>query len=180
MNKIMKASSACINAVKHFEELKLIAYLCPANRWTVGYGHTQGVKKGLKVTEPEALTILLGDVCDYEDAVNKMLKIQVNQGQFDALICFAFNAGISALSTSTLMKKLNAGDLLGAAKEFPRWNKADGSHNGKDDDNDGLIDEVGEKQELAGITRRRNTEKALFEGHNLDEALAIGWKSIGK
>ena len=87
--------------------------------------------------------ILKDDLKTYENYVNKYVKVKLNQNQFDALVSFTFNCGGGALKSSTLLKKLNKGDYTGAANELLRWNKANGKI-------------------LAGLTRRRQSEKALF------------------
>lgn len=80
----------------------------------------------------------------FEKAVTRNVTVQLNQDQFDALVSFTFNLGEGNLKQSTLLKKVNAGDFAGAAKEFPRWNKADG-------------------KVLAGLVRRRASEALLFQ-----------------
>jgi lysozyme len=79
----------------------------------------------------------------YEGGVRTLVKVKLNQNQYDALVSFTFNLGVGALQKSTLLKKLNAGDYLGAAAQFPRWVYAN-------------------KQKLPGLVTRRNEEKKLF------------------
>jgi lysozyme len=83
------------------------------------------------------------DVARFEDGVNKLVTYTINQNQFDALVDFSFNLGLGNLGSSTLLKKLNAGDIKGAAEEFLRWDKAGG-------------------KVLAGLTKRRKAERDLF------------------
>lgn len=140
----MVTSQAGIELIKEFESCQLRAYLCPANVWTIGFGHTGGVKRGDEITISQAERYLKGDLMQFERDVARLVKVPLTQGQFDALVSFAFNCGSRALSTSTLLKKLNSKDYEGAANEFQRWNKAGG-------------------KELSGLTRRRVMEKRLFE-----------------
>lgn len=131
--------------VKEFEGLRLEAYKCPADAWTIGYGHTLGVIPGDVITEKEAEILLAEDLEDAESAVNEYVKVKLNQNQFDALVSFVYNLGAGNFKSSTLLRKLNAGDYLGAANEFKRWNKAGG-------------------KVLNGLVRRRAAECNLFIG----------------
>ena len=140
----MKTSKTGINLIKQFEGCSLTAYKCPAGAWTIGYGHTGGVTQGQKITQAQAEAYLITDLGAYEKYVNQYVKVRINQNQFDALVSFTYNCGPGALKTSTLLRKLNAGDYKGAAAEFPRWNKGGG-------------------KVLNGLIRRRAAEKALFE-----------------
>lgn len=131
--------------IKKWEELRLRAYLpTPYDRWTIGWGHTQGVYPGLTITEQEAQDLFDEDVAWAVNAVNKYVTVGLNQNQFDALVSFVFNIGETAFRKSTLLRKLNAGDYEGAANELPRWNKQKGKI-------------------LRGLVRRREEEKHLFE-----------------
>lgn len=141
----MNISENCIELVKHFEGCSLDAYKCPAGVLTIGYGHTGKSLRGWhKITQEEAEIILQSDLEGFEEAVTKMVTVPLTQGQFDALVSFAFNCGAKALKNSTLLKKLNARDYNGASNEFLRWNKAGG-------------------KVLAGLTRRRRAEQHLFK-----------------
>lgn len=150
----MKISSIGIALIKKWEGNHLTAYQCPAHVWTIGVGHTGkvGLKKickGMKITDKQSTTLLKSDIASFEKAVNTYVSAKLTQNQFDALVSFAFNEGANNLKNSTLLKKLNAGDYDGAAKEFLKWNKAD-------------IDNDGELEELEGLTNRRKAEQALF------------------
>lgn len=134
-----------VEIIKHYEGLRLKAYKCPAGVWTIGYGHTKTAKQGQVITEDYAVELLRLDLADAERAVNKYVKAPINQNQFDALSSFAFNLGGGNFRSSTLLKKLNARDYLGAANEFKRWNKAGG-------------------KVLNGLVRRRESEANLFIG----------------
>ncbi|ANI83305.2 lysozyme [Kosakonia oryzae] len=145
---MMQISNKGIALIKQFEGLRLDAYQDSVGVWTIGYGWTQPVDgkpigKGMVIKPETADRLLKTGLVSYENDVSKLVKVKLTQGQFDALVSFAYNLGTRALSTSTLLRKLNAGDYRGAADEFPRWNKA-GS------------------KELAGLTRRREAEFALF------------------
>lgn len=147
----MKTNDDGLALIKEFEGLRLEAYPDPAHGWdvpTIGYGHTDAagepkVKRGMKITAAEADAILRRDLRQYEDAVSQAVKVPLNENQFAALVSFTFNLGPGNLRKSTLLQKLNARDYAGAAKEFPKWNKAGG-------------------KVLAGLTRRRKAEQALF------------------
>ena len=129
-----------------FEDCKLEAYFDPgtgAEPITIGVGHTGGIKIGDVITQEQADEYLVNDVAHAANAVNQMVDENMTQGQFDALCSFAFNLGIGNLKNSTLLKKLNSGDIQGAADQFLVWNKAAG-------------------KVMAGLTRRREAERTLF------------------
>jgi lysozyme len=130
---------------KQFEGCKLTAYQDSVGVWTIGYGHTGSIvnRMGVVITQAQADSLLMQDIARFEDGVNKLVKVPLNQNQFDALVDFSFNLGLGNLGSSTLLKKLNAGDIKGAAEEFLRWDKAGG-------------------KVLAGLTRRRKAERDLF------------------
>lgn len=134
-----------IEIIKKWEGLYLEAYLCPANVWTIGYGHTKNVTPGMKITEAGAEALLRQDMEWVENAVHSKVKVPLTQNQYDALCSFVFNVGAGAFGRSTMLRKLNAGDYEGAANEFPRWNKAAG-------------------KTLRGLTNRRLDEQKLFRG----------------
>lgn len=123
----MKTTSANgIALIKKHEGLRLKAYRCPAGKWTIGYGHTAGVKEGMVITEQQAEAFLKQDLRTAEIAVNRHLS-SINQNQFDALVSFTFNIGVGAFERSTLLKlaKVNPNDKR-IVFEFKRWNKAGG------------------------------------------------------
>ena len=142
--KVMQISKAGLDLIKQFEGLYLNAYRCPAGVPTIGYGHTAGVAMGQTITQQQADDYLRRDVRQFERAVARLVTVPLTQGQFDALVSFAFNLGEGALAQSTLLRLLNAGDYAGAAAQFDRWNKAGG-------------------RVLPGLVRRRAAERALFE-----------------
>lgn len=136
-------SQAGIDLITSFEGCRLTAYQDSVGVWTIGYGHTSGVYQGMTITEEEAIAFLRQDLKTAENAVNNNVTYGINQSQFDALVSFTFNVGTGNFSSSTLLKKLNAGDVNGAADEFDKWIYAGG-------------------QVLEGLVRRRAAEKQMF------------------
>lgn len=109
------------------EELRLEAYRCPAGVWTIGWGHTgPDVYPGLVITEAMAVMFKQADLERFEAAVEDALEVPVTGNQFSALVSFAFNVGDQAFRDSTLLNKLNTGDIKGAAVEFKRWVRSKG------------------------------------------------------
>ncbi|CAI2160004.1 MULTISPECIES: lysozyme [Serratia] len=143
----MKISSRGIALIKEFEGLRLHAYRCAADVWTVGYGHTAGVTKGDIITVDEAQTMLTNDITVFERAVSQAVAVPLNQSQYDALVSLVFNIGQGNFKRSTLLKKLNKQDYVGAGNEFLRWTRANG-------------------KVLPGLIRRREAERVLFETPN--------------
>lgn len=142
----MNISDKGIALIKEFEGFRANAYICPAGKNTIGYGHVikNSDRFDAPLSEADADELLRDDIDTYyAPSVVAMTHVPLSQGQFDALCSFAYNCGIGALMSSTLMRKLNAGDASGAADEFLRWNKVSG-------------------QPFAGLTRRREAERALF------------------
>ncbi|MCT8345156.1 MULTISPECIES: lysozyme [Photorhabdus] len=139
----MQISEHGLAELKIYEGCSLTAYLCPARVWTIGYGHTHGVKPGDAITERQAEQFLLDDLAPVYITLENSVKVPLTQGQFDALCSFIFNCGASAFVRSTLLKKLNAGDYKGAANQFMEWNKAGG-------------------RVLPGLDARRASEKTMF------------------
>lgn len=123
-----RISTEGLEAIKRHEGVRLTAYPDPGSGgepWTIGYGHTGGVKKGQTITQSQADAFLVNDVKRFEEAVNRLAP-KTTQGQFDALVSFAFNLGEGNLAKSTLLKKHNAGDYAGAKAEFGKWINASG------------------------------------------------------
>lgn len=138
-------SNPAVEIIKQFEGLRLETYQCPAGIPTIGYGHTgPDVVCGMTITAEEAERLLRDDLRRFERRVQQLVTVPMTQGQFDALVSFAFNVGLGALERSTLLKRLNAEDYAGAATEFDHWTKAAG-------------------RELPGLVRRRRAERQLFE-----------------
>lgn len=115
-----------LDLIKQWEGLRLEAYLCPAGVWTIGYGHTETAKKGMKISQAEADRLLVYDLSRFIQGVEESLDVTVNDNQFAALVSFAFNVGVGAFKKSTLLKKLNAGDFSSVPSELARWNKVGG------------------------------------------------------
>ncbi|MFS7161138.1 lysozyme [Serratia proteamaculans] len=127
----MNISKNGIELIKRFEGLRLKAYQDSVGVWTIGYGWTQPVDgrkvgPGMMIDQAAADRLLKCGVVQYEQGVNQLVKVKITQGQFDALVSFAYNLGLRSLSTSTLLRKLNAGDKQGAANEFSKWVNAGG------------------------------------------------------
>ncbi|HEY6375956.1 MAG TPA: lysozyme [Edaphobacter sp.] len=129
---------------KKFEGCVLTAYADQGGVWTIGYGHTgPGVHAGLTITQDQADAFLESDVAGSVTCVNRLVLGNINQNQFDAMVDFVFNLGCASLSQSTLLRYVNTGDFADAATQFLRW-----------DHIRGVV--------IAGLTRRRQAEAALF------------------
>ena len=117
----MKTSNYAIESIKQFEGCKLTAYKCPAGIWTIGYGHTKNVTSGMKITQVEANNFIKSDILPIETFL-KGSGLNLKQGQYDALIDFMFNLGITKFKNSTLFKliKSKASDEKICA-EFMKW-----------------------------------------------------------
>lgn len=135
------------NIVKEFEGLRLKAYQDVVGIWTIGYGDTRGVTKGMTITKEEAEKRLTERLKEFEGYVDEYVKAKLTQNQYDALVSLVYNIGPVNFRDSTLLKKLNATDYAGAADEFLRWNKA------------GVR---GKLREIEGLTNRRKKERELF------------------
>ncbi len=106
---------------------------------TIGFGKTEGVKQGDKTTPTRALVDLLEDIDKHTDGIKKCIKVPLYQYELDAYSSLAYNIGVNAFCSSTLVRKLNQGDYDGACKEILRWDKFKG-------------------KPLAGLTKRRQSE----------------------
>jgi len=121
-----------IPIIRKFEGLKLKAYLCPANVWTIGYGNTfyengSKVQMGDKITLDRADRLLFFVVQKFEAEIKKLVKSAINDNQLGALTSFAFNVGVGNLAKSTLLKKVNANQNDETIRdEFNRWTKSGG------------------------------------------------------
>lgn len=139
----MKIGDAGLRIIRSYESLRLRAYLpTPDDVPTIGYGHTKGVKMGDTCSIEQAERWLREDCAEAETAVN-LVGVPLTQSQFDALVSFVFNVGVGAFKMSTLRRKLVAKDYMGAADEFPKWNKQAG-------------------KVLGGLVKRRASERELF------------------
>jgi lysozyme len=134
-----------IALIKEFEGLRLTSYYCTGGKCTIGYGHTgRDVKPGMTITEEEAETLLRIDLASAEAAVSRMVRAKISHDQFSALVSLVFNAGETNIAKSTLIRKLNAQDFMGAWAEFPKWVHAGGRIS-------------------QGLIRRRAAEQRLFK-----------------
>lgn len=139
-----RIGDAGLRIIRSYESLRLHAYLPTKHDVpTIGYGHTKDVELTDVCSIAQAEAWLREDCADAEEAVNFLVKSSLTQNQFDALVSFTFNVGRGALESSTLLKKLNAGDFVGAADEFRKWNKQAG-------------------KVLGGLIKRRERERELF------------------
>lgn len=149
-------SNACIDLIKQFEGFSADSYPDMVGVWTIGYGTTRypdGTPVGPNetCTPEQAEYWLLTDVRSFGDAVAAAVTTFINQKMFDACTSLAYNIGKAAFQRSTLLRYINEGNFLEASDQFLRWNMAGG-------------------REVAGLTRRRKAEKALFDA-GLDEAI---------
>ena len=139
----MNTSPKGIALIKEFEGLRLKAYLCPGGVWTIGYGHTAGVKPGMVISEAQAEEYLKADLIAFERYLNG-LGLALNQNQFDALVSFIYNVGTGNFSNSTLLRKVRANPQENSIMdEFLRWVYSKG-------------------RVLPGLQRRRLAEMKLY------------------
>ena len=121
----MQLSERGRRLIQNFEGLRLTSYDDGAGVWTVGYGHTPS-EPGVTITQEQADDYFIQDIARFERGVDNAVTVPLEQGQFDALVSFAYNVGLGAFRNSTLLRKLNDGDYEGAAEQFGRWYKAGG------------------------------------------------------
>lgn len=146
----MQASSELVEFLKKEEGCVLTAYLCPGGHWTIGYGHTSmagppHVTPGMRINLQVAETILRRDLAKFEIGVMRLVKVPLTQFQFDALVSFAFNLGLTNLKKSTLLKVLNQGKYDAVPAQLMRWTRAGG-------------------RELRGLVKRRRAEAEIWRG----------------
>lgn len=145
----MKISNKGLELIKEFEGFSSVAYLCPAKIPTIGYGNTfwedgRKVRIGEQISKSKALELLeFVANKDFADKIFPFIEVSISQNQFDAMTSLAYNIGVGAFSNSTLLKRVNAKDFIGAGNEFLKWDKSGG-------------------KPLLGLTRRRQREKELF------------------
>lgn len=146
-----RINAAGLRLIKSFEGFEPKWYRDPVGIWTIGFGHTDAAgapkhatSRGLILSDEAATEILANDLGQYAAAVEKAVKVPLNDNQFAALVSFTYNVGAGALAKSTLVKKLNAGNYGAVRSELAKWNKAGG-------------------KVLKGLTRRRAAEADLFE-----------------
>ena len=139
----MNTSPKGIALIKEFEGLRLKAYQCPGGVWTIGYGHTAGVKPGMLISKAQAEEYLKADLIAFERYLNG-LGLALNQNQFDALVSFIYNVGTGHFSSSTLLRKVRANPQDNSIMdEFLRWVYSKG-------------------RVLPGLQRRRLAEMKLY------------------
>jgi len=140
----MKISEEGKALIKKFEGCKLDSYRCSANVATIGYGHTKDVIDGDSCTQDEAGQMLADDLTEFEGYVDKLVTVDLEQNQFDALVAWTFNLGPTNLKSSTMLRVLNEGKKSEVPAQMKRWNKAGG-------------------KTLDGLIRRREAESLLWE-----------------
>jgi lysozyme len=139
----MNYSKTGIQLTEQFEGVRLVAYQDQVGRWTIGYGHTQGVQAGMVCDQEQAQEWLQNDAAWAERVVNALVKVSLTQGEFDALVDFTFNLGSGSFEHSQLLQLVDQGNFAAAAEEFAKWDHAGG-------------------QVVAGLLRRRLAEKQEF------------------
>jgi GH24 family phage-related lysozyme (muramidase) len=156
LEHIWPVTDAGLDLIKHFEgyhreqpDGSCVAYICPAGKATLGWGCTHGITLGMRWTREEAEQGLLRELTQYAAEVDRAVTVPLTPDQRDALVSFTYNVGGTALRRSTLLKKVNKGDFVGAEAEFGRW--VYGSDGGSS-----------RKIKYAGLVRRRKAEAALF------------------
>jgi GH24 family phage-related lysozyme (muramidase) len=141
---VRRCNEAGRQLIKRFEGCRLEAYQCAAGVWTLGYGSTGGVRPGDTITQAQAEARFEADVARFEGAVDVLTQgLGLSDNAFSALVSLAFNVGAFRIARSTLLRKLRAGDTLGAADQFLLWARAGGAV-------------------LPGLARRRAAERVLF------------------
>jgi len=155
----MKTSDTGLSLIKEFEGLRLTSYYCSSEELTVGYGKTgPEVYEGMTITKSQAETFLLEDVTYFEKAVNDLVDVDLTQNEFDSLVSFSFNCGVSSLKESTLLRRLNANEEKNCVfrEELPKW------INGNDGPVPGLIRRRAAELELA-ITEQGDLDSTFIE-----------------
>lgn len=141
----MRTTAKGLALIKEFEGLRLEAYLCPAGVWTIGWGHTKGVKRGDRIDISTAEKYLREDIEEAERGIEKLVKVKLNDNQFSALVSFVFNFGETKFRSSTLLRVINTDPYSpDVAVQFRRWVYADGKIS-------------------QGLIRRREAEVKLYQ-----------------
>lgn len=168
LNENLSISPAGLALIKKFEGWYPKAYRDPVGIWTIGWG-TTGVeaRPGRTITKKQGEEFLRRDLKDDEDTVKRLVNVPLTQHQFDALVSFVYNCGSGNFQRSTLRKLLNRKNYAAAAAQFPRWNKARSR-------------ETGKWMTLAGLTRRRKEEAALFSSPDSDDTYAEAAEKVEK
>lgn len=156
----MQTSEKGKEFIKHFEGCKLEAYQCSGDVWTIGSGHTRGVEEGDKISKKQADALLSADIEMVETHVQRLITVDLNQSQWDAIVSWCFNLGCGNLRASTMLQVINSGELDKVSEQIIRWDK------------------VGKKA-VAGLTRRRKAEADLFDNGVYEKATKPKAKSNG-
>jgi lysozyme len=140
----MKISDNGLNLIKSFEGLELTAYLDTGHVWTIGFGHTKGVKEGQSITREQADIFLMNDIASAQSTVNSWVKVPLSQNQYDALVSFVYNVGGESFRKSSMLRFLNSRQYVAASQEFDKWTHDNG-------------------HVVKGLENRRKAEKFLFK-----------------
>lgn len=146
----MLISNNCVNIVKEFEGFRSKPYKCSAGIPTIGYGSTFYINDEKVSMNDSPISIelaeelLMNTLNMFSAKVNNLIKVELNQNQYDAIISFVYNIGVGGFSKSTMLKLINSKDFTNASKQFIRWNKANG-------------------KVVNGLTIRRKKEQELFD-----------------
>ena len=143
----MKISEDGLELIKKFEGCETTAYQDSVGVWTIGFGHTKGVEEGQTCSIEDAESMLADEMDEYEGYINNMVKVDLEQHEFDALVAWVYNLGPTNLGESTMLKVLNGGQFDRVPDEMNRWTRAGG-------------------EILEGLVRRRQAESLMFQ--NLD------------
>lgn len=138
----LKTSESGLMLILDYESCRLQPYQCSAGKWTDGIGNTNDVDPNRKITEQEAVADLIENIRGFEKQIDRLVVTPVTQPTYDALVSFTYNVGVGNLKKSTLLKKLNSGDVAGACNEMTRWVYSSG-------------------KKLKGLERRRANERDL-------------------
>ena len=147
MKPRQQASRAALDLIERFEGYRRTAARLDDGRWTIGYGHTKTARQGAEIPEADAEALLIYDLMEVSGALVDWIYTPLTQNQFDALCCFVFNIGLDNFRHSSVLRRLNEGDLLQAACAMEMWRR---------------VDFEGEPIVLDALVRRRAAEKALF------------------
>ncbi len=140
----MKISEDGLELIKKFEGCETTAYQDSVGVWTIGFGHTKGVEEGQTCSIEDAESMLANEMDEYEGYINNMVKVDLQQHEFDALVAWVYNLGPTNLGESTMLKVLNGGQFDRVPEEMNRWTRAGGKI-------------------LEGLVRRRQAESLMFQ-----------------
>ena len=140
----MKISENGLELIKKFEGCETTAYQDSVGVWTIGFGHTKGVEEGQTCSIEDAESMLADEMDEYEGYINNMVKVELQQHEFDALVAWVYNLGPTNLGESTMLKVLNGGQFDRGPDEMNRWPRAGG-------------------EILEGLVRRRQAESLMFQ-----------------